>query len=172
MFRIALIITLSLSGCAAPEESGNSMCECGFQSALQTSYDHESSTLGAENVQDAVDELATEASAMATLLESQDSRMAALEARPIAESAVSGRLELLAVESVNDGTALVSATANCPTTTDVPISGSCDAIPTGSLLGTAIVFNATQAAFQCVWSQPLGTTDALRVRVMCLHASE
>lgn len=116
------------------------------QTALQTPYNKQSSTLGAVNVQDAIDELAQ---------------------RPIAEAAIGSRLELVVREFPNNNMTYQQELLYCPDKDhDIAMSGSCNSLARTAALRSTIL---GPASFYCEWSQLEGNTGNYDVRVLCLR---
>lgn len=141
---IASVLALAVGACNGSDTAGGA-CEC-EQTALATAYDHASSSLGAENVQDAIDELA---------------------GRPT-DQPIGPRLVLIETITENDGTEFVGGGAACPDRDhDVALGGSCevDYVLGREFLGSTL----TDLGFSCAWKQPLGSTEPLRVSVRCLR---
>lgn len=116
------------------------------QTALATFYDKSSSTLGASNVQDAIDELA---------------------ARPIAEPPLGPRLQLVvkSFPKVDDSTAQ-SEVLYCPDKEhDIALGGSCGGGGNMSQISDTIL---SASAYACRWVHPKGPDDSYEIRVRCL----
>lgn len=147
MTRIAtsLGIGLLIAGCSSDTGSDGS-CSCEPKAALETKYDNMSSMLGAENVQDALDELA---------------------ARPVAEAPVGPRMIIVEEETPNTGADVISANGGCPDQAhDVALGGACIMPP---LPGVALVGSILgEGGYACKWRQPMGNTDPVTVQVRCL----
>lgn len=117
------------------------------QTALATPYDKRSSTLGATNVQDAIDELAQ---------------------RPLAEAPLVGRLEFVAKDFPNKGGVSQTEEATCPDPMhDFAISGSCR---TNTNIGTTLTgFTLGESKYVCDWRQDPRNDDHYQVWVLCLR---
>jgi hypothetical protein len=125
-------------------DAGACMCK-----AAQVSFDKASSTLGATNVQDALDELA---------------------ARPIAEPPIATRIKIVDKGVPNPKTSgNVEATADCPNPGhDMAIGGGCGFVDSASINEAVLVNDATHASYRCGWSQPTGSSTLMSVSVVCL----
>jgi hypothetical protein len=129
------------------------MCEP--ETALETPYDNRSSTLGAENVQDAVDELA---------------------ARPVAEAPLAGRLFLRGWNELTDPTTPnVIVTSECDSTA-IAISVQCqwvppDVSPFPALTSSYADDPAEGRGATCIWSTPDQSIPGgtFRARALCLR---
>jgi hypothetical protein len=144
---LAVIIAVTACSDGAGNEGDGGVCAC---RAIQVSFDRASSTLGAMNVQDAIDELA---------------------ARPVPEAAVGGRIRTIVRTFENPGTARVEKTATCDDPAhDVALGGGCAfaSTPDNSAIVRSIPRNEPEPSFTCAWSQPAGTQDTLFVYVVCL----
>jgi hypothetical protein len=141
-------LLLLFLGCDdSPSRSDAGACAC---EAVTTSFDNASSPLGADNVQDAIDELA---------------------ARPIPEAPVGSRIETITRTFANSGSAGgITRTAECPMPTrDLALGGGCSVVDTASLVGTAVVNDAASAAYSCSWLQSASSQTMLGVTVVCLR---
>ena len=148
MHRFLCLVLLGLASCdESPGGADAGTCSC---AAATTTFDNTSSALGAENVQDAVDELA---------------------ARPIAEPPVGSRIETITRVFTNPGTAgAVTQVASCPMPArDLALGGACGFVFNGLLVETRISNEASQASYACGWDQPSGGTGNMTVTVVCLR---
>jgi hypothetical protein len=139
------------TGC--PSDNNNTpdagSCTCTPPKAEQVSYDHVSSGLGAENAQDALDELA---------------------ARPVAEAPIEGRLQLVDTAVTNTGAALILLSQPCPQPTDIALGGGCGLMSTpGTKLLATTLTAAPNAGYSCNYEQPAGNMEQVHITVMCLH---
>lgn len=133
-----------LTGCPSDNNSTTEDAQHAH-SAIETKYDKTSSMLGADNVQDALDELAT---------------------RREGEPPLASRLELVVKTFKNNGKDFQYDSADCPDKDhDLALSGSCGRLPFTTISSTELA----QAAFACAMHQPPGTTEDLEVRVLCLR---
>lgn len=141
---LSIVLPLALSGC--PSDSGSTTdANEHTHAALETTYDRTSSTLGAANVQDALDELA---------------------ARPIAEAPLASRLELVVETFPNNKQTLQNEHARCPDEAhDIALSGSCFGASVSSIATTLLGVST----YECRINQTAGSTDMLEVRVLCLR---
>jgi hypothetical protein len=150
-FAPVLGLTLLIAGCPADDndQDAAAQCTCQPETALQTSYDNASSGLGAENVQDALDELAD---------------------RPIAELPIGGRLQMIQQTLPNDGSVRPQPELDCPDMEhDIALSGTCGAVEGATLRGSGLLNGATVASFFCSYEQPAGNTDDILVTILCLR---
>jgi hypothetical protein len=142
-----LVIASACSDDGGSTTSDASSCLC---KALEVAFDKSSSTLGATNVQDAIDEIA---------------------ARPAAEAPVGGRIKTLVQVFPNPGTmGGVTQTLSCSDPAhDLALGGACGGGGTNAQLRETRINNDTNmASYTCAWSQPTGGTEAMRVTVVCL----
>ncbi len=149
-----LVTVCLLFGMVACTDSGNTpadaqgACTC---TAETVSYDHATSSLGATNVQDAVDELA---------------------ARPIPEPPVGPRLKTIVVPFTltNQAPGGISKTAACPDESkDVALGGACGFVGPRNFIGSTSVLNSsTEAKFSCGYDVPETITATSSVTVVCL----
>jgi hypothetical protein len=149
-----LALPFALAGCPGDDNGAadSGQCMCPAPTAQQVSYDNMSSELGAENVQDAIDEL---------------------EARPT-EAPVIPRLATISMQKTFPGETSGSAAANCPTPGDYAVSGFCRTFNSSNvtITGTEIVNGGGMALFACDFKQVAGTMDPITVGVVCLHAAQ
>jgi hypothetical protein len=141
-------LLLLFLGCDdSPSRSDAGACAC---EAVTTSFDNASSSLGADNVQDAIDELA---------------------ARPIPEAPVGSRIETITRTFANSGSAGgVSRTADCPDPAhDLALGGGCSFADGANLVATGVSNDATHASFSCSWVQDAPSQTMLAVTVVCLR---
>jgi len=150
-FRFLLVLSVA----AACSDDGNNSpidaqgaCTC---TAETVSYDHTTSTLGANNVQDAVDELA---------------------ARPIPESPVGPRIKTIVVPFTltDQAPGGVEKFATCTNeATDVVLGGACGFVGSANYLGsTRIINSSTEAKFSCGYTIPETISANSSVTVVCL----
>lgn len=121
--------------------------------ALDVAFDKSSSTLGATNVQDALDELAQ---------------------RPVAEAPVGPRIKTVVDVKPNPGTAGTALhTASCPDPVhDLALGGACPFGGDGAELAGSDLSNDTNLAqYTCAWRQPSGASGNMRAVVTCLTAA-
>jgi len=148
LIALSLVVLGVVGGCddddPALPDAGS--CTCEPPTAVEVTYDKASSPLGADNVQDAVDELA---------------------ARPLAEAPVAGRLQLVSAEVDNPGLSFITVSLSCPAAGDIAIGGACGPLltPGAQLRGTGLDTNS----YGCIYEQPVGNTDKPFLSVMCLH---
>lgn len=152
LMGVVLFGTVALvgAGCPSDDDDGGAradsgQCECPTPTALQVSYDKTSSQLGADNVQDAVDELA---------------------ARP-AEPPLAGRLTRIAVQVDNSGMEFLNISLSCPAATDVALGGGCGLISGATLTSTSLGENR----YSCNYKQLMGTVEKPLLTVMCLDTT-
>lgn len=142
---LALVPLVSCSdGNAVSTDAGTCACK-----AIQTSFDKGTSTLGATNVQDAIDELA---------------------ARPVAEAPIGSRIRTIDKVFPNPGThGGVGQKLSCADPVhDLAIGGACGFVDNAELVETTIENDATRASYGCSWLQRDGSTSSMRVTVVCL----
>jgi hypothetical protein len=148
---IVSLFLVSIAGC--PDESKTEPTSDAaphthsLQSALQTPYDKASSKLGADNVQDALDELAE---------------------RPLAEAPLGMRLYWHTV-SFTDTKESVELKATCPISDkDVVIGGAClPPIAKATLLGSD--FGPNGSYFKCSYRQEVGSpVSEFGIDIVCL----
>ena len=143
----ALLLGACDSAGGTPDTVGQCGCESGEQTALQTRYDPSSSTLGAENVQDAIDELA---------------------ARQTAEQVIAERVVRVQETAQNPGTVEFDATLDCPDPDhDLAIGGGCDEVIGGTLRGQGLF----GGGIVCRYKQSASNTATARITVVCLKGS-
>jgi hypothetical protein len=151
---VATFVGSLLSACDGDSQGAN--CPCPPQTALETSFDNASSTLGAENVQDALDELA---------------------ARPVA-----GRMYVTDWQYIDATLAGVSIGVLCnDSMNDIPLSVTCELAEGGTPDPSVIPFlqafgvqpwenGGAQAGGHCDWyttdSRPWG--GRFKIRLVCL----
>lgn len=153
------VLLLCLVGCPGNGDddqplADSGQCQCPTPTAVTTTYDNQSSQLGAENVQDALDELA---------------------ARPVAEAPVAGRIEKVVMKVDNPGTANLDLKVSCPRLTDIAIGGGCgQIIDSGASLQGFELQRASvdfPAAQRCMYAQPPGPkANQIELSVLCLKA--
>ncbi len=149
-----LVSVCLLFGIVACSDGGNTpadaqgACTC---TAETVSYDHATSSLGATNVQDAVDELA---------------------ARPIPEPPVGPRLKTIVVPFTltNQAPGGVEKSAACDNEArDIVLGGSCGFVGSSNfLVRTDIANSTTEARFTCGYTVPATITASSLVTVVCL----
>jgi hypothetical protein len=132
----------------ATADANGAACTC---TAASVPYDHASSGLAADNVQDAVDELAS---------------------RPIAEAPVDPRIKTITVPFTltSQPAGEISKTAACSNeATDVVLGGACGYVGTQNfLLATTITNSQTEAKFVCSYTVPATLNATSSVTVVCL----
>jgi hypothetical protein len=143
---LALLVTL---GACSNNGSSPAGPDAGTVRALQVSFDKATSTLGATNVQDALDELA---------------------ARPIAEAPIGSRIKTIVKPMPFPGlSGSVTLMADCSDPShDVALGGACGFIDAATLVQTSIANDATHASFVCGWSKAGPGAGNTSVTVVCL----
>jgi hypothetical protein len=145
---VFLFVAAACSDNGTAQTDAQGACTC---TAETVSYDHSSSTLGASNVQDAVDELA---------------------ARPIPEPPIGPRVKTIVVPFTltDQAPGIISKAAACPNeSVDVVLGGACGAVGTTNyLLRTDIANSSTEAKFSCGYAIPETITATSSVTVVCL----
>jgi hypothetical protein len=143
----SLVCLALLAGCPGDDDQpqvDGGQCSCPAPTAQKVTYDPASSMLGAENVQDALDELAT---------------------RPKeAEPPLTGRLTRLTATPDNPGLVNQDFQIKCPAG-DIALGGGCGLLLDGKLNNTFLMADG----YACAYDQPQGNTNKPTIQVMCFH---
>jgi hypothetical protein len=145
MILLMAVLAFGCNGTDAQTDAGACSCQ-----AVSTSFDNASSSLGADNVQDAIDELA---------------------ARPVAEPPIGERIETVTRVFSNPGTiGAVTQTAQCPTPArDLALGGACGFVFSAALVETRIANGTNDASYACGWDQSTAGSGNMSVTVVCLR---
>ena len=152
LLRFCCLLALSVVACSDngnnPQIDAQGACTC---TAEGVSYDHTTSSLGAANVQDAVDELA---------------------ARPIPEPPVGPRIKTIVVPFTvtNQPPGGIEKSAACDNEArDIVLGGACGFVSSSNpLVSTAINNSSTEAKFTCGYTVPATVSATSSVTVVCL----
>jgi hypothetical protein len=147
---VVSVLALAFSACGDDDDGATTdggECTCPTPSAQQINFDNGTSTLGAENVQDALDELAQ---------------------RPLGEPSLAGRITQMEKELDNAGGEILSGSISCPEG-DIALGGGC-----GFLLGGGVLTSAGGGGgiYGCSYQQPAGNTAKPTISVMCFHPAD